>query len=443
LPQDSPPHLLYVAWGFAPSRSGGVYRLLATANAFARAGWHVTVLTPEREVFERSTGIDPSLEARVDPRVRIDRIPFPHEETNLDLRQWGRFRAHAPELWNGWQGRRTSKVFPEPRYGLWRTELERAAERIHAARPVSLTIGSGNPNVVHTAGYRLHTQHGIPFVMDYRDTWQLDMYSGSRTLSDRHPGAIWERRLIDAASEVWFVNEPIAQWHRDLYPEAAERIDVVSNGFDPEFVGEPVAPRADRDRGLVFGNIGTMTSQTPIPQLVAGWLVARSRGDLIDDRVDLYGYLGHQGDDEGGVLPAIARAGDGSVAYRSPVAKASIASVYAELDALILPLGTSRFMTSGKVFEYMATGLPIVSVHDPVNAASDVLRGYPAWSPAASLEPSAIADALTTAARIARVQTIDERRAARSWADRYERTRILSPIAHRWRERVEATEARV
>ncbi|GAB2842073.1 hypothetical protein GCM10027024_16240 [Microbacterium insulae] len=435
---DSPPHLLYVAWGFAPSRSGGVYRLLATANAFARKGWDVTVLTVPRDVFERSTGVDPSLESRADTRVRVERIPFPHEETNLDLRTWGAFRAHAPELWNGWKAWQTARVFPEPRYGLWRPELERAAERIHAERPVSLTIGSGNPNVVHTAGLHLHERHGVPFVMDYRDTWQLDMYSGRRTLSPKSRGAAWERRMVAAADEIWFVNEPIAAWHRELYPEWAQKISVVSNGFDPEFVGAPTAPRTDRGEGLVLGNIGTMTSQTPIRQLVDGWIAARERGALAQDRIDLFGYLGHQGDDEGRVLEQIARVQDGSVSYRGAVSKATIAEVYARLDALILPLGTSPFMTSGKVFEYMATGLPIVSVHDPRNAVSDTLQGYPAWVPAESLEAADVADALVRVAEIASTQTLEDRQVARAWAERYERARILDPIAERWRADIDA-----
>jgi glycosyltransferase involved in cell wall biosynthesis len=272
--------------------------------------------------------------------------------------------------------------------------------------------------------------------MDYRDTWQLDMYSGRRTLSDRHPGARWERRLIEASDEVWFVNEPIAQWHRELYPDAAGRMRVVSNGFDPEFVGDVAPPRADRSAGLVFGNIGTMTSQTPIPQLVDGWLAARAGGELTDARIDLYGYLGHQGDDEGGVLSTIARAEDGSVRYLGPISKGKVADVYADLDALILPLGTSRFMTSGKVFEYMATGLPIVSVHDPMNAVSDTLREYPAWAPAASLRPADVADALVRAADLASTQTFEDRRAAREWAARHERARILQPVAREWRERI-------
>src|SRR5690606_5225880 len=112
-----------------------------------------------------------------------------------------------------------------------------------------------------------------------------------------------------------------------------------------------------------------------------------------------------------------------------------IAQTYAQLDVLVLPLGTSRFMTSGKVFEYMATGLPIVSVHDPVNAVTDTLRGYPGWFAVSSLGPDEIGRALVSAAPHARTQTLQDRLAARAWADRYDRRNILQPIATRWRDR--------
>ncbi len=41
------PHLLYVAWGYPPARTGGVHRAVATANRFAELGWRVTVLTAD------------------------------------------------------------------------------------------------------------------------------------------------------------------------------------------------------------------------------------------------------------------------------------------------------------------------------------------------------------------------------------------------------------
>ena len=51
-----------------------------------------------------------------------------------------------------------------------------------------------------------------------------------------------------------------------------------------------------------------------------------------------------------------------------------------DLDALLLWLPGGRYVTSGKVFEYMATAKPVVSVHLPELAAVEVLRDYPLWA---------------------------------------------------------------
>ena len=56
-----------------------MYRALATANAFVREGWQVTVLTATRDTFERLTGSDPEAEKSIDPRIDIVRVPFDPE----------------------------------------------------------------------------------------------------------------------------------------------------------------------------------------------------------------------------------------------------------------------------------------------------------------------------------------------------------------------------
>ena len=42
----------------------------------------------------------------------------------------------------------------------------------------------------------------------------------------------------------------------------------------------------------------------------------------------------------------------------------------------------------GKVYEYMATGKPIVSVHEPESSASATLSGYPLWFPVTAMDPA-------------------------------------------------------
>jgi len=84
-------------------------------------------------------------------------------------------------------------------------------------------------------------------------------------------------------------------------------------------------------------------------------------------------------------------------------------------------------VTSGKVYEYCATGLPVVSVHDPGNAASDVLREHPDWHPVASLKVDDIAKALIAGAHGSVAQTEADRLATQQWAAGYERVAQLSP----------------
>ncbi len=91
----------------------------------------------------------------------------------------------------------------------------------------------------------------------------------------------------------------------------------------------------------------------------------------------------------------------------------------------------------------------MVSVHDPGNAATDVLRGYPLWFPAASLAPADIAAAITAGAQAARTATPEVRAQAARFADRYARDNQLLPrvdallgVAHERVEQESTEEAR-
>ncbi|MBK8077499.1 MAG: glycosyltransferase [Kineosporiaceae bacterium] len=422
------PHLLYVAWGFPPSRGGGVYRALATANAFANAGWRVTVLTAEREAFERYTGLDATLEDHVDPSIRIERLPFSWPLLDTDIRRYSWLRAHSPARWRKRHVRKDTADFPEAGYGPWRKVLEQAALRIHQADPVDLVVATANPNVDFTAAWVLNRRHGVPFVMDYRDAWLLDVFEGGMLHEEGSRAAVWERDLIAAAHEVWFVNEPIRAWHQKRYPASASRMHVVSNGFDPELAPPARHHAADAGAGLTFGYLGTISPKVPLAELIEGWRSAREDDELVaTGRLRLHGYLGYYAAPRADLANLVEDAADADVSYEGPVAKTEIAAVYESFDVLLLVIGAGRYVTSGKVFEYIATGMPIVSVHDPINAASDVLRGYPMWFPVRDLDPASVAEALTAAAHAAVNADDDLRDRCRAFAASYERDLQLLP----------------
>lgn len=427
---QDPPHILYVAWGFPPCRGGGVYRALATANAFAEAGARVTVLTAQAEAFERFTGSDPSLERLVHPAITVERLPFDWPAVETDVRRWSVFRAMTPKLWRKARNRLDVLRFPEVGYGPWAARLAAAARRIHRQDPVDLVVGSANPNVDFVPGRVLHKDAGVPYVMDYRDAWLLDVFDGHQLHPDTSRAARTERALIEGATELWFVNEGIARWHAERYPSAAERVHVVMNGYDDGLAPEPRREGRSPERPLTFGYIGTVSPKVPLRQFVQGWRRARTRPDCPDmagASAEIHGYLGYYSMPRPDMLNVIRSAADVGLSYQGPVPKAQVRRVYDRFDVLLLILGTGRYVTSGKVFEYMAAGLPVVSVHDPGNAASDVLRGYPLWFPAESLDPPEIERVLLEAAHAARTADPGTRAAAAAFSRQYARHNQLAP----------------
>lgn len=417
------PHALYVAWGFPPQAGGGVYRTLATANALVASGFDVTVLTTVREAFPGFTGADPSLEPLIDPRIEVIRLPFSRPRHDPEIRSWPRERALDPAGWLEDFAAHELDRFPEPHFGTWFDTLVPAAERVHARRPVDLVVGSANPHVDLAPGHRLHELFGVPYVIDHRDAWRLDVYSGREVGTDDPRIARLETAYVESAHEIWFVNEPIRRWHQELYPQAADRMRVVENGFDPSFAPSPVLTAPPADRPLTFTYIGTIGDRVPIAEAVEGWVMARSEVPaLADAHADIWGPISSTSGHKAALLHGAEAYG---VRHRGPVSKGDVAGVYGASDALLLILSRGRYVTSGKVYEYMASALPIVSVHEPGNGAADVLRGYPLWFQAADLTPGSIAEVLRAGAEAARTADEETRRRCAEYAAGYERSRQL------------------
>lgn len=391
-------HVLYVAWGFAPHQGPGVYRPLATVAELVRQGHRVTVLTADLATFDLVIGGDRSLLDDVPDAVRVVRVAMAPRQRDPLLNRWPEARLARPSVWADVAQKEQVRAFPEGVYATWQPRAEAVAARIHELDPVDLVIATGNPYVDFTVALRLHVDHGVPFVLDDRDSWLLDVYTGD-------PGPLAERILpwlefaLSQALRIWFVNPPIADWHRQRFPQYADRIRVVENGWDPQFldVGSLATRRQPRD-GLVYTYVGTVNKNLPLRLLAEAWRVARSRTTLLDGaQLRVVGQFGH-GDRMTPELAAIAAefAADGLVlAGRQP--KHRIGQVYADADVLVFLKEGAGMVTSGKVYEYVATGLPIVSVLEPEHDARRVLSGYPRWHDAIEHSPAGLAQAMLAA----------------------------------------------
>ena len=95
-----------------------------------------------------------------------------------------------PRLWWRWRKYLDTRRFPEPGYGPGPVRSAMLPRPLHRRTPVDLVLATLNPYVDAVAGQRLAQRHQVPYVLDYRDAWSLDMFSG-RTVHGRTRG--WER----------------------------------------------------------------------------------------------------------------------------------------------------------------------------------------------------------------------------------------------------------
>ncbi|MEV4825854.1 glycosyltransferase [Micromonospora sp. NPDC049274] len=433
------PRVLYLSFYFPPSRASGVYRARATANHLAAQGWDVTVLAaPLKFLHEAIGSVDEKLAETVDERIRVERPRLNQFIWERDVRRFSRFRQAMP-VTSRYIYDLGQRLFPE-HYASWGWASVRKALRMHARAPFDVVLATGNPFASFAAAWLIHKFTRLPYVVDYRDSWTLDLFADEPAFTDEHPVWAWERRVLRDAGHSVFVNEALRGWHAERYPEAADRMMVVANGWDPELlpVAEmPPPPSAGEVRApLSFSYLGTVTHAQPVEELVEAWGLARQHPDLADANLNIFGHLGFfRGSDVQllerlGLDPAANKVDDpvSGVRYRGPVAKTDVASAYAESDVLVFLAGGARYVTSGKIFEYMASGRPIVSVHAPGIAATEVLRGYPLWFNADSLEPERIAETMIAAAKLARDLTPQARAAAVAYAQTYTRERMLAPL---------------
>ncbi len=420
-PDQPRPHVLFVSWGFPPMSGGGAYRTMSTANVLVESGFDVTVLAAEAEAYVGLTAIDSTLEQGIDPRVQVRRVPFYDPQSDHDLRTWPRERAAEPDDWveDYWKG----VEFPEPHFGQWKPALLAAADEVHAARRVDLVIGSANPHVDLSVGLHLHQRHGIPYVVDHRDSWRLNWYTGTEAHVTNPRVAETETEIVRSAHEVWFVNEAIATWHRALYPDQAHKIRVVPNGYDAAYAPSPMLTPPAADKPLVFTYVGALSPVVPVAELIEGWIAARERDpDIREATALIYGPLRLSDNVTPQLLGAAAEHG---VRYCGAARKDELAGIYEGSDVLLLLLAGGPYVTSGKVFEYASSALPIVSVHEPDNGAGEVLERYPLWARTEGLAADQMADALVAAARLARTSGAEVRQEAARFASGLERHRQL------------------
>jgi len=220
------PRLLFLAYFFPPANTAGCVRTWNIAKYLSRAGWDVTVVTPNPSVWRRAEFVD---QVAVElEREGIQRILTGHRLRHL-LPDYLQVPNSGLPWFVGGVCRQTARYFEiDPAVG-WVQDATRACEAL-SRNDVDVILASGSPFISFSLAKKLSDRLSCPYVLDYRDLWTGNPY---RLHSPRMATVRLESELLSGCAAVTTVSDSL---RADLGSRftLASKLHVVTNGFCPE-----------------------------------------------------------------------------------------------------------------------------------------------------------------------------------------------------------------
>jgi glycosyltransferase involved in cell wall biosynthesis len=259
-----------------------------------------------------------------------------------------------------------------------------------------IVVSTGPPHSVHIGASVLARRRGIPHVIDLRDEWTLRALTRSRlpwrVLAERS----LERSCMRRASAVVVVSHESRERYAAAYPEIADRLTVIPNGFDPEDLDLVPSERPPVGPTLTLGYAGSFqTGQKIAPMFDAIGEIVRSGVDGRSVRFEMVGpFLPHELDIARERIPS------GRLTVRAFMPHRSALRAMAEWDGLCVIATDGNTSLAGKLYECLALRRPIVVIA-PEGPATRLVRELNAGASGDPGDADAIAAAIAASLSMA------------------------------------------
>jgi glycosyltransferase involved in cell wall biosynthesis len=361
--------VLVLAYFFPPLGGAGVQRTLKFVKYLAEFGWDATVVTTRSRLYPAR---DPSLLEEVPKTARVIRTAA------LPLAHWislvlYRLRLRRLFTWVTW---------PDGGLGWFPFALWAGLRAVRRDRP-DVIFSSSPPQSGHLAALAVHRLTGIPWVADFRDEWAADEHRADQPRTLACLAARAERAFTKHARD-----SVVAADYFDIagLPNKDPRRVEIPNGVDDADLTTNSHPPADRFVLAYVGTIYGIRDPSPVFWALAG-LIDQGEVDSGSFEVRLVGSLWLEGFDPPAGLEVHST---GYVGHARALEEMSTAT------ALLLYVPSASLAPSGKLFEYLASGRPILCLAHPDNLASRLVEAWGAGVVADPHDESEIERAILT-----------------------------------------------
>ncbi|MDA7778022.1 glycosyltransferase [Flavobacteriaceae bacterium] len=370
--------ILIVTYYWPPSGGSGVQRWMYFAKYLQKLGWEPIVITVDETqasypVFDSSLikeveGIRVIKTSTREPLRWYSRLTSGNVLKGLPQGEvpttstFGKIAAYI----------RGNFFIPDARKG-WIPFAVKAAQQILEQEKIYFLITTGPPHSTHLAGMRLAVQFKLNWWVDFRDPWADIFYNKQlrRTSSSQAKDTALEKLILQNAKGV--ITTTAGDLHQSLKQKAPDqKYLALPNGYDADLMQQTQAAPKKKEFHIVYTGLLTQnqTYSTLVDVLnelsqtftlhfsLAGninpVLITELKTSLPKVEVQYLGYLPH--------------------------AQAIALMKSADLLLNFIFKGAETQMISGKLLEYMATEVPILSLGNPNSEAAQFLtQGTHAW----------------------------------------------------------------
>jgi glycosyltransferase involved in cell wall biosynthesis len=361
--------VLVITYYWPPSGGAGVQRWLKFSKYLPLSGWEPVILTVDPK-YAAYPALDPSLEKDVPAETKVYRT----KATDW-FRVYGNDKSKVPSAGfatnkdDSLKGKvlrfiRGNFFIPDPRRGWNRHAFKKACELIEK-EGISHIITTSPPHSTQLIGLKLKKRFPeIKWIADLRDPWTSIYYYGLfyPSFISRKIDLHYERSVLENADIITTVGPSLGKYFDSQVPGSGDKIKIIHNGYDESDFENVTGEIPEK---FTISYTGTISESYPVDGFVAAVKEVIGKGNDI-----LLRFTGHVSDIQKEYF--ISSLGIGQLEFNpysdhKTVVRQMLSSSM-QLMVLASDPGNRSFLP-GKLFEYIASGKPILCL-GPVDGDS-------------------------------------------------------------------------
>jgi glycosyltransferase involved in cell wall biosynthesis len=369
---------LLFTYYWPPASGPGVQRWLKFVKFLPKYGWKVIVVTPKNGSYPNT---DSTLLEDIPKQTPIEKTVTlePFRLFNILSGNPGKGKTSTVGM-NEIKGSQTlikriaayvrANIFiPDARMG-WVPFAISRGKKILKKNSIDLIITTGPPHSTHLVGLKLSQKLALPWISDFRDPWTSIYYNKflPRSQRSKKKDHELESRVLSTANSVITVSKGIEQ----EFENRAQNIHVIPNGYDQEdFTGLKNHKKEDIFKLSYIGNLKGNQNCSAIWKAIKE-ISAENESFRTSFKLSFTGNIHEE------VLRTFKEFEIDSLTESLPfVEHQEAVKRMFESDALLFPIPraeNSEQIITGKIFEYLASKTPLLSVGPVSGDAARILN---------------------------------------------------------------------